>query len=127
MTSTPGGDGGPGYGSPAGYGGPGALQPKTNSLALARIICGGAQIFLGPLITIPAIVLGHMARKQIRSTGENGDGLALAGLLLGWAGLVTFVILAIVFVVFYTTMWHSINSYGSAPAAPPVPTLLPQP
>jgi Domain of unknown function (DUF4190) len=127
VTSAPGGYGGEGFGSPAGYGGPGALQPKTNSLALASIICGGAQVFLGPLITIPAIVLGHMARKQIRSSGENGDGLALAGLLLGWAGLVTFVILAVLFVVFFTTMWHSMTSFGSGGSAPPVPTHIPQP
>jgi hypothetical protein len=39
----------------------------------------------GPLATIPAIVLGHVARHQIRRTGEQGAGLALAGLILGWA------------------------------------------
>jgi hypothetical protein len=30
------------------------------------------------------IVCGHIARSQIRSTGEQGDGLALAGLILGY-------------------------------------------
>jgi hypothetical protein len=114
----------PGYGGP-GYAGPGygVPQPKTNSLALASIICGAAQIFLGPLSTIPAIVLGHMARRQIRSTGENGDGLALAGLLIGWVGLITFVILATVLVVLFIGVWHSTG--GSS--TPPAPTLLPQP
>ena len=37
------------------------------------------------LITAPVgAVLGHMARKQIRETGEEGDGLALAGIIVGW-------------------------------------------
>jgi hypothetical protein len=29
------------------------------------------------------IVLGAMARKQIKRTGEEGDGLALAGIIVG--------------------------------------------
>jgi len=29
------------------------------------------------------IVLGVIARKQIRQTGEEGDGLALAGIIVG--------------------------------------------
>jgi hypothetical protein len=31
-----------------------------------------------------AIVFGHMGKKQIRQTGEQGDGLATAGLVLGY-------------------------------------------
>jgi hypothetical protein len=31
-----------------------------------------------------AIVLGHIAKKQIRQTGEQGEGLATAGLWLGY-------------------------------------------
>ncbi len=61
-------------------------QPRTNPLAIASLVCGVGQFALWPLITIPAIVLGHMARRQIRRTGEAGSGIALAGLLLGWAG-----------------------------------------
>jgi hypothetical protein len=30
------------------------------------------------------IVFGHMARRQIRRTGEGGAGLATAGLVLGY-------------------------------------------
>jgi hypothetical protein len=36
---------------------------------------------------IPAIVLGHRARRQIRWSGQRGDGMALAGVALGWAGV----------------------------------------
>jgi hypothetical protein len=47
---------------------------------------------------IPAVVLGHMARAEIRRTGEQGDGLAVAGLVLGWlstAGWAAFLLLLI--------------------------------
>ena len=61
---------------------------KTNGLAIASLACGVAQFAFGPLATIPAIVLGHVARHQIRRTGEQGAGLALAGLILGWAAVI---------------------------------------
>jgi uncharacterized membrane protein len=73
---------------------PGAQVPavpqarRTNGLAIGSIACGVAQFAFGPLPTIPAIVLGHMARHQIKRTGEDGAGLALVGLLLGWAVVV---------------------------------------
>lgn len=68
----------------------------TNGLAVASLACGVAQFAFGPLATIPAIVLGHMARSQIRRTGEQGAGLALAGLALGWAAVILGVVILIV-------------------------------
>jgi Domain of unknown function (DUF1707)/Domain of unknown function (DUF4190) len=65
---------------------------RTNGLAVASLACGIAQFAFGPLGTIPAIVLGHMARSQIRRTGEQGAGLALAGLILGWGAVILGVI-----------------------------------
>jgi hypothetical protein len=62
--------------------------PATNGLAVASLACGLGQFVVGPLATIPAIVFGHVARRQIRRTGEQGAGLALAGLALGWAAVI---------------------------------------
>jgi len=69
---------------------------RTNGLAIASLACGIAQFGFGPLATIPAIVLGHVARYQIRRTGEQGAGLALAGLILGWAAVILGMILIVV-------------------------------
>jgi hypothetical protein len=49
----------------------------TNTMAILSLIF--AFVF-APL----AIVFGHMAKKQIRERGEQGDGLATAGLVLGY-------------------------------------------
>jgi hypothetical protein len=57
----------------------------TNGLAVIAFVCGLAQ-FVIVLTFIPAIVCGHVARGQIRRTGEGGGGLALAGLILGYIG-----------------------------------------
>ena len=69
---------------------------KTNGLAIASLACGLAQFVFGPLATIPAIVFGHISRRQIKRTGEQGAGLALAGLILGWATVILAIVLIIV-------------------------------
>jgi len=60
-----------------------ASQTRTNSLAIAALVCGIVQ-FAFPPAFIAAIILGHKARHQIRRTGEAGYGLATAGLVLGY-------------------------------------------
>jgi hypothetical protein len=66
---------------------------KTNGLAIASLACGLAQFVVGPVATIAAIVLGYVARSQIKRTGEQGAGLALAGLILGWAAVILGIVL----------------------------------
>src|SRR5262245_13274649 len=62
-----------------------AARPPTNTLAIVRLVLGIASYFALPLIgAIAAVVTGHLARGQIRRTGEDGAGLALAGLVLGY-------------------------------------------
>ncbi|WP_189130637.1 DUF1707 and DUF4190 domain-containing protein [Wenjunlia tyrosinilytica] len=58
----------------------------TNSYALASLICGIAVPFTG-VSAIPAVILGHLAKSQLRTSNEEGDGLATAGLVLGWLGI----------------------------------------
>jgi uncharacterized membrane protein len=63
---------------------PPPAAPPINSLAVASLICGLAEIPTLGVSAIPAIILGSMARKQIHETGQRGEGLAVAGLILGW-------------------------------------------
>ena len=58
---------------------------RITGLAVVRLACGLAQFAFGPVAAIPAVVFGHVARQQIKRSGEPGAGLALAGLILGWA------------------------------------------
>jgi hypothetical protein len=64
---------------------------QTSSLAVVSLVSGILGWSLLPLIgSIVAIVTGHMARSEIRRAPERleGDGLALAGLILGYSMLV---------------------------------------
>ena len=64
------------------YGGqayPPQYAPTTGTNTMAILALVFAFIFAPA-----AIVLGHIAKKQIRQTGEQGEGLATAGLWLGY-------------------------------------------
>jgi hypothetical protein len=61
-------------------------------------VFGIAEFFTGGITAVPAVVLGHRARRQIRMTGEQGKGMATAGLVLGWTAIALFALLIVVFV-----------------------------
>nr|WP_225443727.1 DUF4190 domain-containing protein [Lolliginicoccus lacisalsi] len=75
------------------------MAQRTNGLAIASLIVSIASLLCCGLFGFIGIILGVMARKQIRQTGENGDGLAIAGIAVGAAVtvlLVLFVILSVI-------------------------------
>ncbi|MER7417686.1 DUF4190 domain-containing protein [Micromonospora peucetia] len=92
----------PGQPAPAGY--PPAYPnygyaapPKTNGLAIAALVL--ALVGITSCITAPVgAILGHVAQKQIRQTGEGGEGMAKAAIIVGWI-LTGLLVLAILFYV----------------------------
>jgi Domain of unknown function (DUF4190)/Domain of unknown function (DUF1707) len=78
----------------------------TNSLAVASLVCGIAQIFFWLLTGIPAIIMGHIARRQIKERGEQGDGMALAGMILGYIGVALGVVVTIIIILAAVTVTH---------------------
>jgi Domain of unknown function (DUF4190)/Domain of unknown function (DUF1707) len=73
-------------------------QPGTNGMAIASLVCGLGQLLVGFPAGIAAIILGHLARRRIRETGEQGGGMARAGLILGYIGTIGFVLLVLLIV-----------------------------
>ena len=51
--------------------------------------------------------LGHIARREIRRTGEAGDGMATAGLVLGYIGSVigVLLIIGVIVAVLFLASW----------------------
>lgn len=71
-----------------------SVSAPYNTLAVVSLVAGIASYVFVPVIgALVAIITGHMARGQIRQTGEQGGGFALAGLILGY---VHFAIVALV-------------------------------
>lgn len=82
----------PGYptGYPAGYPPPG----HTNGMAVAALV---SAVLFAPL----GIVFGHISLAQIRRSGEQGRGLAIAGLVIGYVmtALALLAVLALVVII----------------------------
>ena len=81
----------------------------TNGMAIGSFVCGLLQIPTMGLTAIPAVILGHAARRQIRRNGQQGDGFAVAGLVFGWLGIAFLVMVLILAVA-------AVASTGHAPA-----------
>jgi peptidyl-prolyl cis-trans isomerase B (cyclophilin B) len=65
----------------------------TNGLAIAALVCG---VLFAPL----GILFGHLSLSQIKRTGEEGRGLAVAGLVIGYVLTALTVVAVVVGMVF---------------------------
>jgi type IV pilus assembly protein PilA len=72
------------------------IPAKTSGKAIASLLCG--LLFFIPFLFIVAIVFGHLALSEIkRSAGRlKGEGLAIAGLVLGYAWVIFIPIILII-------------------------------
>ncbi|MDP9797947.1 hypothetical protein J2S43_006459 [Catenuloplanes nepalensis] len=85
------------------YAYPPQVPPRrpTNSMAIAALILGIASLFTCQLVGIGAIICGNRARNEIRGSGEEGDGMALAGLILGWVSLAILVLVSLFMIAYF--------------------------
>ena len=75
-------------------GAPVAFAAQTNTLAIVSLISGIVSWFAVPVVGgVVAVVTGHMAKGQIRRTGEQGDTFATVGLVLGYLHLAVVVLI----------------------------------
>jgi hypothetical protein len=61
--------------------------PRISRLAVAALVCAAAAPCTVGVSAVPAIVLGHMARRRVRRTGERGVAEATRALVFGWLAL----------------------------------------
>jgi Domain of unknown function (DUF4190) len=81
-----------------------ATSRPTSSLAVISLVAGIVSWLLLPFVAgLAAIICGHMARSEIRSSNGTleGDGLAIAGLVLGWINVVLCVLTVAAIVLFF--------------------------
>lgn len=88
----------PPYGGPYPPPGPYPYAPPrpTNGMAVASLVLG--ILWLYWIGSILALIFGYVARQQIRERGEGGDGMAVAGIVLGWIGVGVMAVFVVIFV-----------------------------
>ncbi|KOX29416.1 hypothetical protein ADK67_10765 [Saccharothrix sp. NRRL B-16348] len=85
---------------------PGYYPPpatQTNGMAIAALITAF-------LFSPAGIVLGIVARKQIRRTGEQGWGMATAGLIIGVVLTVLWVLAVVLWVVLVVWLYREVGN-----------------
>lgn len=86
---------------------------STNTLAVISLIFGIVCWFVLPFVgAIVAVVCGHLARGEIRRAPPGtveGDGVALAGLVLGYVHL-GLVLLAVMLVFAFLVLGFGLHS-----------------
>jgi hypothetical protein len=60
-----------------------------------------------PLI---GVILGHLALQQIKRTGQEGRGLAIAGLVIGYAAIALTLLIAAVVLMIILTQLYSVSA-----------------
>jgi hypothetical protein len=98
----------PSYGPPVSpyppYGAYPVAQQSTNSMAVASMVLGITSLLvlllclLGFIPAIVGLVLGIVAFRQIKLTGSDGRGMAIAGVVTSVVTLVLTVVLVLIVV-----------------------------
>lgn len=80
---------------------PDSDAPQSNPKAIASMVFGISGIILIPFILpITAIVLGNRARRELTARPQDtGAGFAVAGVMLGWLGIVLDILLTFVLLI----------------------------
>lgn len=95
-----------GYGQPGGYGAYGAAggyghpgyppsSGRTNGMAIASLVTGLIGLLLCGVTAILGVIFGHVSLSQIKRTGEDGRGMAIAGLVISYFSIAAWVLFAI--------------------------------
>ncbi|WP_024356816.1 DUF4190 domain-containing protein [Leucobacter chironomi] len=75
----------------------------TNTYAVLAVI-------FGFLVPIAGIVFGHMGLSQIKRTGDAGRGLALTGMIVGYAYFAFIAIFLVVYIGFIAMMFAAMGT-----------------
>jgi uncharacterized RDD family membrane protein YckC len=70
---------------PLGYGVSTPAQPRHNGLAIASLVCSIVGLLFFAVPSVIGVIFGFVARAQIRQSSgtPTGDGMALAGIIVG--------------------------------------------
>ena len=81
-------------------------ESQTNVYAILSLIFG--LLFFEPLAPVLAIVFGFIALHQIKETREEGRGMAIAGIVLGFFWILLLIVLAVLIFMFIFAAFNSI-------------------
>jgi hypothetical protein len=118
-----------GYPTPPAPGGtpvPSYGRAPTNGMAVASMVLGilGMVGMIWIISPILALVFGYISKGQIDRSGgsQEGRGFAIAGIVLGWVGIVFGILMAVWMWWFFTHFFQAFESFPRQfPSITPIP------
>ena len=100
---------GQGYYPPTGYGydpyRP-MKSPGTNGMAIGSLVCSLVGVFCCGVTCIVGVILGVMAMRETKRTGQDGFGIALAGTIIGGLAVAGFLVYILLYMSLLTSGWQ---------------------
>jgi hypothetical protein len=72
---------------------------NTNGMAIAALICGVLGFSTCGVTSILAVIFGHISLSQIRRNDEDGRGLGIAGLVLGYVAVAIGLLILVIVII----------------------------
>jgi peptidyl-prolyl cis-trans isomerase B (cyclophilin B) len=82
---------------------------QTNSMAIVALV---SALVFAPL----GIVFGHISLSQIRRSGEDGKGMAIAGLVIGYIFTGLILLVMVFWVIMFVVLANEIDKLPSTPS-----------
>jgi hypothetical protein len=100
---------------------PGLASRRYNPWAIVSVSFGASTVIgtwcFGGLV---AVITGHIARQQIKRTGEAGSNLALIGLIAGYAAIALTLMFILAYILFFVFFFAFAATHaGSTPSPSP--------
>ncbi|WP_250446195.1 DUF4190 domain-containing protein [Actinotalea sp. C106] len=92
-----------------------AANRPTNALAIISLVASLTGLTIFPIVgSVAGVITGHLARRQIGETQEQGGGLALAGLITGYVTIGLALVAVLVAVLFFGFLVATVGVVGTA-------------
>ncbi|UUO02992.1 DUF4190 domain-containing protein [Mycolicibacterium novocastrense] len=99
----------PGYHPPGGYGydpyRP-MKPPGTNGMAIGALVSSLVGVFCCGVTCIVGVILGVMAMRETKRTGQDGYGIALAGTIIGGLAVAGFLVYILLYMSLLASGWQ---------------------
>lgn len=87
---------------------------ERSTKALIALVSGILNLVLcGGVISLVPIICGHLALGDIKNSGgeREGRGFALAGLIMGYVGLIVLVVTIFIAIAFFAALEGGVTDY----------------
>jgi hypothetical protein len=92
---------------------------RTNGMSIAAMVVAIVGLISSPCYGIPGIaiglvgaILGHIGHRQTKERGEEGGGMAIAGVTIGWIAVLAGIIALAIYLYIWFWFKNAVDNYN---------------